>query len=659
MLKLLRKHRKGFFGGVILGLVCLTMIGFGMDFFGSGRGGNAAIKVGKTEISSVEYYRRLSQLRDRYRNQFGAQYEQISKMLNLEQQAVDQMINNHLMQELLGSLNLGSSPREVASRIATHPFFEGRPPTQETYRAFSRALGMSGAQLEQITAQELANQTITNSLSDINVFSDQELQAVFKDTNREASFHYVEFKAANFTEKVSLEDQDALQSFFVDNAEKYRKPRAVKYNSVIFAPVQFTKDVELTDEDVQEAYERSKNKYVEEKKVSFRRILIKKDTADKSPLEQMVSDSAESTDADNNKKQLAEAALARIEAGEIFADVARELSEDESTKEQGGRVDWVEFRALKPAIRKALGLLEIGENSKVVTTDDGYYVLLVDGIQDKRTKELKEVRTLVEQALRGEYAPEYARAGAENFYELFKEEKAKNSQTVLKSFAESKSQPFTSGTQLVSRGQAGEGVAPNVTEIALGLSEGSTEIVEFGQSSAVIEVVEIKESYIPEFEEVKSSVENDFRLQESAVLAKATAEEALVNFIASDPSKTEATLTQIAQEKGGEMKTSAAGSRQAMQDPVIGQPDVRRAAFALSENNRIAKHLIESSGAYYLLALASDTIKESEDFDKKREELVRSEKQRAARRLEDVLIKQLRAESDIWVDPKLLDEASG
>ena len=659
MIKLLRKHRKGLFGGVILGLVSLTMVGFGMDFFGNGQNSNVAITVGDTEISSIEYSRRLSQTRDRYRNQFGAQYEQIAKMLNLEQQTIDQLIDTRLMQELLDSLDLSASPREVAARIASHPYFQGRDVTQENYLNFARALGMTGAQLERITAQELAGQTVTNTLKDINVFSDQELQAVFKDNNREASFHYVAFSPSSFTEKVAIDDEEVLRSYYVDNAEQYRKPRAVKYNSVIFSPTQFMNEVDITEEDLHEYYERNKNKYVEEKKVTFRRILFKKDTAEKSPLEQMVSDSSENSVSDDLKKQAAEAALARIEAGEIFADLARELSEDASTKEDGGRVDWIEFRALKPEIRKALSSLEIGENSNVVTTDEGYYLLLVDGLQDKRFKELDEVKPLVEQALRREYAPEYASAAAENFYQLFKEEQAKNRELDLKAFAELNNRAVTIGSEPLSRGQAGAGVAANVTNVALGLSEGDTELLDSGADSVIIQVSSVTQSYIPEFEEVKSRVENDFRLQESAVLAKKHAEDNLQKLLASEPTKASEVLTQIAQEQGGELKESASGSRMAIQDPIIAQPDVKRVAFSLSKKNPIAKEVIEANGSYLLLALADETMKESEDFSKKRIELTQTETQRAARRLEEVLIKQLRSETQVWVDPNLLDEANG
>ena len=175
----------------------------------------------------------------------------------------------------------------------------------------------------------------------------------------------------------------------------------------------------------------------------------------------------------------------------------------------------------------------------------------------------------------------------------------------------------------------------------------------------IIQVSSVTQSYIPEFEEVKSRVENDFRLQESAVLAKKHAEDNLQKLLASEPTKASEVLTQIAQEQGGELKESASGSRMAIQDPIIAQPDVKRVAFSLSKKNPIAKEVIEANGSYLLLALADETMKESEDFSKKRIELTQTETQRAARRLEEVLIKQLRSETQVWVDPNLLDEANG
>ncbi len=71
-----------------------------------------------------------------------------------------------------------------------------------------------------------------------------------------------------------------------------------------------------------------------------------------------------------------QAALERVEAGEDFATVARELSQDETTKDRGGDLDWV-TRGMLPSqkLEDALFALQAGERSGVVQSDFGFHVI--------------------------------------------------------------------------------------------------------------------------------------------------------------------------------------------------------------------------------------------------------------------------------------------
>lgn len=71
-----------------------------------------------------------------------------------------------------------------------------------------------------------------------------------------------------------------------------------------------------------------------------------------------------------------EAARQRIESGEAFETVAGEVSEDETSRERGGDLDWVApGMLLSSQLEEAIFALEAGTLSPVIQTDLGYHVV--------------------------------------------------------------------------------------------------------------------------------------------------------------------------------------------------------------------------------------------------------------------------------------------
>jgi parvulin-like peptidyl-prolyl isomerase len=94
----------------------------------------------------------------------------------------------------------------------------------------------------------------------------------------------------------------------------------------------------------------------------------------------------------------ARAALDRLHNGEDFATVASEVSQDTSSKDNGGEQDWTPRGVLDPALEQVLFSLEVGQISDVITGTNALFIVQVEERQDQRETTDSQRSTLASQA---------------------------------------------------------------------------------------------------------------------------------------------------------------------------------------------------------------------------------------------------------------------
>ncbi len=79
----------------------------------------------------------------------------------------------------------------------------------------------------------------------------------------------------------------------------------------------------------------------------------------------------------NAVKARADAILARLEEGEAFADLAREVSENPGAREAGGDLGFIERATWSQWLSSALESIDVGEHTGVLPSPIGYEILMV------------------------------------------------------------------------------------------------------------------------------------------------------------------------------------------------------------------------------------------------------------------------------------------
>lgn len=148
--------------------------------------------------------------------------------------------------------------------------------------------------------------------------------------------------------------------------------------------------IKITDVDATIYYDLHKDDFRVPETVRARHILIKV---------------LKRTDEDEKRTALekTEGILKRLKAGEDFAKLATELSEDTSSKAKGGDLGFFEKAKMVPEFTKALSGLSPGDISGIVETKFGYHIIRFEEMRPARLLPFEEVKKSIYDKLMKEF----------------------------------------------------------------------------------------------------------------------------------------------------------------------------------------------------------------------------------------------------------------
>lgn len=674
MLDILRKNKKSLINVMLAGFIVILMIGFGVDTYNSdSQSKNAVIRIDGTEISDMQFARKQNQLEAEMRMKLGPNFDNFRSFLNIGQRAVDAAVMETLIFRLVDQLGFSASPRLIRDRIESLPFFQMNGLTESSYEMYRRSQGLTAEAFETMTRKEVAASQLEKVLVDLSLPSKMELKGAYRAAHTSVGLSYVAFDPKQYEAKVQA-DEAKLEQYYQSNSERFRSKKSVKYSWLSLDPAEYAAKVELSENDVRDLYEEKSAELIEPRKAKLRQVVLLKDAGKKAEAkggaleEAMLGQKEDEKEAqsaepqDEAQKKKAGSVLDRLNAGEDFAVIAKDISEDTTTKENGGDLGWITFDSLDETSRTAVEALKPGQTSDVIETPLAFKVIRLEEIQEERQKPFDEVKESLEQEQRRLVAPEYARAATEALYEKWRTS-PEDRELSLEEFAKKNnlkarttSQPLT----VDMTADAGESLPPHLTEKTVSFSKGDRELLSIDDADYLVEVLEVRDSSVPPFAEVKEQVTKEFVAAESKLLAKAAAEELLNAIRPGDANTPRKTLAAAAQERGLTVTQSALSSRaKPASDPIFSIPEAQRVAFSLTPSRPVPKSVIDGGASFYAVELRERTAPSEEEVASKFGEVQSAEEERLQGRLITFMLAALKATADIWVDPALLDRFDG
>jgi peptidyl-prolyl cis-trans isomerase D len=390
MLQQIRDRISGWFAAVFLGAIAVVFIFWGIQFESSVT--SAAAKVNGEKISQQmvlqAWQDRQSELQQRVRDELP------SELVKAEQQKLlDEFIDRELLVQRAHESGYRVSDRELAETLRQIPALQVDGQfSRDRYAALLRQQGRNEAQFEREFRRDLETGQLRNAIAVSSFVTPTELQRRVQLEGETRDLAYAVVPAANYAAQVTVTPQD-VAAYYEKNKSQYMTPETVSLQYLQLNLADIAANVQVTEEALHKYYEENaaRNETPERRKASH--ILV------------------ESGSDDAAAKKKAEDLVARARAGEDFARLARENSDDPGSRAAGGDLGWATREAYVKEFSDALfAMKDKGEIVGPVRTQFGYHVIRLDDVDTPHVRSFEEMR--------GELEPEYRREQAQNlFYE--------------------------------------------------------------------------------------------------------------------------------------------------------------------------------------------------------------------------------------------------
>jgi len=385
MLQTIRDKISGWFAAVFLGAVALVFIFWGIDFQAGAIPDAARVNGEKIPADAMlrAWQERQSQLQQMLRAELPAD------LVKSQQAALlDERIRTTLLTQRTKEMGYRVSDEEVAQTILG--FSELQVDGQfsrDRYAAVLNQQGRTEAQFENELRISLALNQLQGGIAASAFVTPRELERRRALENEQREVEYAVLPASAFAGAVSVTDAD-IQSWYDSHLAEYMTPETVDVEYLDLRLADVERSVEVTEEALKTYYEQVKDRFETPERRRARHVLIT--TSDKLD--------------DAGAMKLAEEVLAKARAGEDFAKLAEQYSQDTGSANQGGDLGWATRGMFVGPFEEAIFGMTAGELRGPVKTEFGYHVMRLDEIEAGHLKSFEEVRAEIEPEFRKDRA---------------------------------------------------------------------------------------------------------------------------------------------------------------------------------------------------------------------------------------------------------------
>lgn len=587
MLQSIRDRAQGVGAWIIVILITVPFTMWGVYEYIQPQANTAVAKVNGISIERADYENAVRQREQYFRSMFRMQDISFMKE-QIERDTLKDLINQELLLQVAAEQGMRIGDGLLAAQIQENPAFqENNQFSPELYNQLLSSRGLNPIVFEMQIRRDMLAQQLRDSIMQSAFVTDYEQAQKDQLDNQQRLISYVILDKENYNQQVEVSDAE-IEQHYNDNSKQYMTEEQVSVEYVVLSVEDIEKSISFDEAALQQAYQERLNQFTTSAEWKARHILI-------------ATESTASEDDIAAAKQKAQDLIAQLQAGEDFAILARQHSDDTGSGKKGGDLGWFKEGLMVKPFEQAVATMNVGDiSSEPVQSEFGFHII---NLQEKKAAEVQpfeEVRADLEQTLRQEQASlKYHDQLMEDFADLAFQFPGNLDDLVNNMGLKKLESPLFS-----SNGLKDDEIFSNAKVLDIAFSEEvlnerlNSEPIEFADGQSL--VLRIKEHKLPQlrpFDEVKSDIRDILIAEKTETKAKEIGQTILDALEQAD-----ADVVQISTDNQLTWSTQKWVSR----DDNFGSHAIVEASFKLGippENSALYQGLVLDNGSYAVYAL--------------------------------------------------------
>ena len=394
------KHKK-WLQIVLLVLIVPPFALFGIDYYfrDSGSGG-ALARFGDTRISDLEYSQALRKAQDRMREMMKDNPDpSVLNSPQLKESVLNDLIARKVALAHAYKSGMTVSTAELQKIIGAVEAFrdESGRFSQARYRQMLQGQGMTPVAFENDIRMNIVLEQLRGVTAGSGFLSESVVERLLKIREQEREVSQVVFNPVDYRKQVKISEAD-VEKYYEEHKNEFQVPERVRLEYLVLSPEVVEHAAKVTDEELKNYYQANIERYrtPEERRASH--ILIP-------------APASAGAEEKSRAKTQAEELLKQIRSSPgKFAELAAKFSKDPGSAEKGGDLGFFGRGLMVKPFDDAVFALKVGELAGPVETQYGYHIIRLDAIKPSQATPFEAVKQQIADEVR---KPKLGRAYAE------------------------------------------------------------------------------------------------------------------------------------------------------------------------------------------------------------------------------------------------------
>lgn len=364
-------------------------------------GDHDLVKVGKTAVTMEEFERaRSNQLRQMQESSPGGFDPAVLDNPAVRAALLESLVDYRVMATTVADEYFSVSDAVLRQSIASMPQLQiDGQFSAERYNDTLAAIGLTPRDFEQSQRFELALGRVLGPVAQSSSVPAPVLEYLEQALLESRTVRLHAYTADDYTDEITVSDSD-IQAWYDEHQQSFQIPEQVSVQYLLLDEDAAMANLpDISEQDLQSYYDQNKSRFTQTGRINLSHILLN-------------VPAGASQDERNAVLQQAQELAGKVQAEpSVFADLAREHSQDAGSARSGGSLGWVTQGTWPPALDRAIFALQEGQVSDVIEGHGGYHIFLANDVQPEQVQSLDEVRDTVRQEIRHQM-------GAERFADM-------------------------------------------------------------------------------------------------------------------------------------------------------------------------------------------------------------------------------------------------